>query len=233
MECVFGTCVGADEVGAVWAVESKTGKRRWHVKPSSKRKPTRSRPFLQSEQVFVPFDDGQVYALQAASGAVRATWSTGSIAKLTSIVWDGRYGWVGRGDGKLVRLDLRDPKRPVRSFDVGMSVATELALHDGTVYFADSTGGLRAFSLEELDKAWKHPFVGEGRPRGMPAVSGKRVYFATDSGWVYALDRTTGKLIWKDRPCAGVRGGVLFDGRYLYAGGADRVVYAYDEAQIR
>ena len=61
--------------------------------------------------------------------------------------------------------------------------------------------------------------------------------FATDSGWVYAVNRATGRLVddreeptgWKFPLEQDVSGGLLFDGRFLYAGGSDGYVYAFDE----
>ena len=64
---------------------------------------------------------------------------------------------------------------------------------------------------------------------GSIAVTKDRVYFGTSSGWVYSIDRATGKLSWKFELDNPVSAGVIFEGRYLCVGTADGYVHAFDE----
>ena len=237
-DLVFGTCVDRESVGCVWAVESVSGQpAQWILaRPSGGGASTRAQVFFREQKLYVPFDDGRVYALQAANGKVVGGWQTGAPVRLTSIAWDGRAGWVGTGTGRLCRIDLDTPGSPVQSFNVAESGLTDLVLRDGVAYFGDASGSLHAFSLEKQERVWP-PFRGEGSVVGAPAVSDRRIYFATASGWVYAINRATGRLVddreeptgWKFSLGQNVSGGVLFDGRFLYAGGSDGYVYAFDE----
>ncbi|MHC5058324.1 MAG: DUF4388 domain-containing protein [Planctomycetota bacterium] len=237
-DLVFGTCVGGDGTGCVWAVESASGKpAQWSpARPAGVMAGTRARVLYRGKMLYVPFDDGCIYALQAASGEVVGKWQTGAQTRLTSIAWDGRSGWVGTGAGRLCRVDLDTPDSPVKSFDVARSGLTDIVLRDGIAYFGDEGGFLHAFSLERQSSVWP-AFRGQGRVTAAPAVSDRRVYFATSSGNVYAVDRATGRLVddreepvgWKFPLEQDVSGGVLFDGRFLYAGGSDGYVYAFDE----
>jgi outer membrane protein assembly factor BamB len=237
-DLIFGTCVGSDGVGRVWAVESETGKpARWSpARPAGTTASTSAQVLFLKKTLYVPFDDGLIYSLRPASGEVEGRWRTGSPTRLSSIAWDGRHGWVGTGRGRLCMVDLDTPGSPVQSFDVARSGLTDLVLRDRIAYFGDGGGFLHAFSLDRRAPVWP-PFKGQGSVTKPPVVSARRVYFATDSGWVYALDRATGRLVddreeptgWKYSLEQDVSGGLLFDGRFLYAGGSDGYVYAFDE----
>ncbi len=237
-DLVFGTCVEGGRTGCVWAVDSSTGKPvHWSpARPAGGMVSTSARAFFREKTLYVPFDNGSIYALQADDGKVVGRWRTGAAVRLTSIAWDGRAGWVGTGTGKLCRVDLDTPDTQVQSFDVARGGLTDLVVRDGIAYFGDEGGYLHAFSLEGQAPVWA-PFKGQGRVMAPPAVSERRVYFATSSGWVYAIDRATGRLVdereeptgWKFPLEQDVSGGVLFDGRFLYAGGSDGYVYAFDE----
>jgi len=235
---VFGTYTDAQGAGRVWAVDSASGQpTHWSPKmPAAEPAPTSAQILYRGNLLYVPFDNGVIHALQAASGEVAGSWKTGSRTRLTSIAWDGRHGWVGTGEGRLCRIDLDTPGSPARRFDVARSGLTDLVVRDRIAYCGDDSGHLHAFSLEKQAPVWP-AFKGQGSVTAPPVVSDRRVYFATDLGWVYAVDRATGRLVndleepigWKFPLEQDVSGGLLFDGRYLYAGGLDGYVYAFDE----
>jgi outer membrane protein assembly factor BamB/tetratricopeptide (TPR) repeat protein len=237
-DLVFGTCVEGGRTGCVWAVDVSSGEPvHWSpARPAGGMVSTNARAFYREKTLYVPFNNGRIYALQAADGKAVGRWRTGTTGRLTSIAWDGRAAWVGTGTGKLCRVDLDTSDSPVRGFEVARAGLTDLVVRDGIAYFGDEGGYLHAFSLSREAPVWA-PFKGQGGVMMPPAVSEKRVYFATSSGWVYAVDRATGKLVdereeptgWKFPLEQDISGGVLFDGRYLYAGGSDGYVYAFDE----
>jgi len=66
----------------------------------------------------------------------------------------------------------------------------------GLVVTADSHRGIvRAMAPEDGSTRWR--FVADGRIDTPPTIHGGAVYFATRTGWVYAVDREGGKLIWR------------------------------------
>ena len=82
-------------------------------------------------------------------------------------------------------------------------------------------------------RAWS-PFAGEGTATTAPAVGKRRVYFGTSKGWVYAVDREKGTLVWKYAVPSGEEvSSVYLAGHFLLAGSRDGIVYAFDEKAAR
>ena len=228
---VFGTCVDARGTGAVWAIESNSGKVTWRVQPSDTKAGTRARPLFKGTKVFVPFGDGRVYALEAANGNKAETWSIGARTTASSLVENGGLAWVATGEGKVHGLDLEAAGSPKKTFDSGWPITTQLFIDEGIAYFGDEHGNLNAVKLEDMSRPWE-AFTGDGVVIGAVAVAPSIVYFGTSSGWVFAVDRATGKLSWKYSIGPEVLAGVVFEGRYLCAGAADGFVYAFDELKV-
>lgn len=61
------------------------------------------------------------------------------------------------------------------------------------VYF-ESERGVTAVKRDDGDLLWQHAFKSGGAP---PVVAGKRVFASGNDGCAYALDRATGKQLWK------------------------------------
>src|SRR5262252_6107801 len=83
-------------------------------------------------------------------------------------------------------------------------------------------------------QAWKRPAGArwqtkvEGRVRGAPVLSGKRLYVASVSGFLHAIGTDTGRLEWRFKaPAAIYSTPSLSDGRVLF-GCSDGKVYAVD-----
>jgi len=231
-EFAFGTCVDEEKgTGQVWAVDIQTGERRWLVAPSEARRQTRSRPCIVGDNVLVAFDDGRVYGLDTSNGAVASRWQAGAAAKLTSPQAVGEFVWVGSADGQLYCLDPKTPGRPAAIVRVGWPIVTDLTAVGGVLYFGGQEGQVQAVDAEKRAPVWASAFKApdEGKVVCAPAVGERRVYFATDKGGVYALDRQSGRLDWDYQLEVEVRGGVLFDGRYVCVGAGDEHVYAFDE----
>jgi len=234
-EFVFGTSVDARGSGTVWALDASNGSVVWRAAPSELRAATRSRPLFMDPRLFVAFDDGRVYALQATDGKVLGTWAVCAPAGLGSPVWDGTVAWIASAglEGGLHALDLEAPGRPVRSYRARFPVVAEIQLARGVAYLGEERAGkgaVEAVDLKTFDSLWLYT-AAEGRISGSLAVSESRVYFGTTQGWVYALDRSSGKLVWKYRTGDEVSGGVLFDGSWLCVGSSDGYVYAFAEGR--
>jgi len=76
--------------------------------------------------------------------------------------------------------------------------AYQVAIADGLVFFGSSSDHkVYALDLATGEERWH--FFTEGPVRFAPAVSGDRLFVASDDGCVYCLATNTGKLIWKFR----------------------------------
>ncbi|HMB78953.1 MAG TPA: PQQ-binding-like beta-propeller repeat protein, partial [Vicinamibacterales bacterium] len=97
-----------------------------------------------------------------------------------------------------------------------------------------SSPGLTAADAPTLTLKWAFGFPNGNSAYGQPTVTGGRVFVGADTGFVYALDATTGCVIWSFRANAGVRTAVSIGPgtgahRYLaYFGDVKANVYAVD-----
>lgn len=67
-----------------------------------------------------------------------------------------------------------------------------------------------------------------GASETSPVVVGTRLFVGDWLGYVYALDKRTGRVLWKARTRGPVKGGVAVSGKRLYAGSYDGHVYAFN-----
>lgn len=104
-------------------------------------------------------------------------------------------------------------------------VVSELAVHQGMVYFGGGDGFIYSVSLETGRINWKYevrnPVVSK------PTISSGRVFLTTSDDTVYALDAGTGKWLWHYRrrtsPSSTIYGASapLVDGNDILAGLSD------------
>lgn len=118
---------------------------------------------------------------------------------------------VWRRQARLVpRPAFEDPlKHPtnidfafIRDFSQPVLLDFDHAFHPvsagGLVFFGSSADdSVRCLSLETGEQRWA--FVTGGPVRFAPHVVSDRVYFASDDGFVYCLDASDGKIVWKFR----------------------------------
>lgn len=96
-------------------------------------------------------------------------------------------------------------------------------------YAADATTG---------EEKWKKPLAGS--VTSSPIISNEMLYFCTDDGFCYGVDKNTGQELWVFSPkqrglvvgscdkCALKFSQPMFDGNILYVGGLDHNLYALD-----
>ena len=70
-------------------------------------------------------------------------------------------------------------------------------------------GGLSAKDLPKLKLKWAFGFAGVTSARAQPALVGNRLFVASDTGDVHALDPKTGCAYWSFRAQATVRTALL------------------------
>jgi polyvinyl alcohol dehydrogenase (cytochrome) len=111
-----------------------------------------------------------------------------------------------------------------------------------TRYQPAERGGLRGPVVPQLELKWAFGFPGVNSARAQPTVVGGRVFVASESGDVFALDAKTGCTYWAYHAQAGIRNAISI-GPYTSAGGAagyaayfadqGAVAYAIDAATGR
>ncbi len=78
---------------------------------------------------------------------------------------------------------------------LGGSIYAPVAARDGIAYIGTTAGVLNAVNISDGSIAWAFP---AGRPiHGEALPTPDAVYFACDDGFLYRLDRSTGKQVWR------------------------------------
>jgi hypothetical protein len=178
--------------GTVYAV-SKDGEELWHTSLGSTIETT---PAVAFGKVFVGADDGNLYALNAASGKVLWKYSTGGPIIASPIVSINEIVYVGSTDGYIYAL-YAETGDLVWSDNTGASIEVTPVLDNGLLFVASSDGTIRAYgkpSFISVAPDWKQP----SPPRNLTARGGAGYILLTwdPPSFTGAPDNSTGSLIY-------------------------------------
>jgi outer membrane protein assembly factor BamB len=204
--------------GNVYALDAQSGKPRWQFASEGERRfaapgihgglPKEMQPdpfdfFLSSAAVangiaYIGSGDGYVYALDAATGALKWKFKTGNVVHASPAVADGTV-FVGSWDANFYALDARTGAEKWR-FKTGedpkyfnlTGIQSSAAVADGVVYFGCRDAKFYALDARSGAEKWRFDNKNSWVITS-PAVAGGVVYFATsDTGLFHALDAKTG-----------------------------------------
>ena len=157
-----------------------------------------SSPVVVAGVVYFGSGDGNVYALDAASGTLRWKFHTGNVIHASPALADGVL-YVGSWDSYFYALDatrgklrwrVKTGEDPKINNQVG--IQSSAVVSDGVVYFGCRDSHLYALDAASGAARWAYS-TGDSWVISSPAVRDGKVYFATsDSGLVQALDAKTG-----------------------------------------
>jgi len=157
-----------------------------------------SSPAVVSGVVYFGSGDGNVYALDADSGALRWKFPTGNVVHASPAVADGTV-YVGSWDSYFYALDAASGRERWR-FKTGedpdinnqVGIQSSAVVADGVVYFGCRDSNLYALDAASGAKRWSYSAKGSWVITS-PAVRDNKVYFATsDSGLLLAVNAKTG-----------------------------------------
>jgi outer membrane protein assembly factor BamB len=216
--------------------------------------PVRSSPLLHDGTLFFGSGDGNLYALDAASGRERWRYATAGAV-------DGSPAWVRGGadtpalvvvasrDGSLHAVDAasgearwRLPLGAELPFRWGWDfILSTPAVHGDTLYVGSGSGEVLAVGAADGAVRWRH--ATGGRVRSSPTVAEGTVYAGSFDGHLYALDAATGELRWKfategtklDSVAAGfdrqsIQGSPAVTAEQVVFGARDGMFYGVDRA---
>jgi outer membrane protein assembly factor BamB len=156
-------------------------------------------PVYHRGRVFLAFLDGELVALDAASG--KPEWKRNLHAHLESsplAVGDNLY----LGDDKTDLVSLRAADGTMRwRFNAPGAIKASPSYHEGKVCVADYQASMFCLDAASGRVLWRtntskvRPF-GDGGFYSSPAIAFGHVYAARDDGTVYAFDEATGKVDW-------------------------------------
>jgi outer membrane protein assembly factor BamB len=205
--------------GSLYAVNVADGKMKWKFQTSGERRYAGthlhgsqpiaeampdpfdfylSSPVVWKGSIFFGSGDGNIYSLDAASGAVNWSFKTGDVVHASPAIADGTV-FIGSWDSYFYALDAITGKEEWR-FKTGedpvihnqVGIQSSAAVADGIVYFGCRDSSFYAVYVKTGLKKWSFPNQGSW-VISSPAVVDGVVYFATsDSGLFHALDAKTG-----------------------------------------
>ena len=208
--------------GNFYAVDTATGKKKWSFKTAGERRfagkhlhgsvpmaETMPDPFdfylssptVWNGVVYFGSGDGNVYALDEASGTLKWKFQTGDVVHASPAIADGAL-FIGSWDSYFYALDAATGNEKWR-FKTGedpnihnqVGIQSSAAVKDGVVYFGCRDSNLYALDAASGQKKWA--FNNQGSwVIGSPAVKDGKVYFATsDTSTLYAVDANSGSAV--------------------------------------
>jgi eukaryotic-like serine/threonine-protein kinase len=207
--------------GNIYSVDAKTGEQHWKFASEGERRFTGrhlhgqdpsgesmpdpfdyylSSPTIVQDTVYIGSGDGNVYALDAASGALRWKFHTGDVVHASPAIANGIV-YIGSWDSYFYALDAKSGQQRWR-FKTGedhdianqVGIQSSATIADGVVYFGCRDSNLYALDAATGAKKWVYSNKGSW-VISTPIANDGTLYFATsDSGLFNAVDSKTGAL---------------------------------------
>lgn len=185
-----------------------------------------SSPAVFDGVVYFGSGDGNIYALDVSTGAVRWRFQTGDVVHASPAIADGTV-YIGSWDSYFYALDAKTGKEKWR-YKTGedrkiynqVGIQASAAVVDGVVYFGCRDSKFYALDAKSGEKRWEYSNHGSWVITSAAVKNGK-VYFATsDSTTIRALDIKTGaetftlKLKWPMFSSPAIAGEMLYIGSH-------------------
>ena len=193
-----------------------------------------SSPALANGKVYFGSGDGNVYAVDAASGVLQWKFQTGDVVHASPAVVDGVV-YIGSWDSYLYALDaetgqlrwsFKTGEDPVIHNQQGFQ--SSAAVVDGTVYVGCRDAHVYAIDALTGRKKWDYP-TSKSWVIGTPAVRDGVVYVGTsDSARFMALDAQLGRLRFNFDAKAYIFSSAALAGGMAYVGSHNGKLYALD-----
>jgi len=179
------------------------GKHLHHLEPAAETMPDPwdfylSSPALWNGAVYFGSGDGNVYALDAASGTLKWKFHTGDVVHASPAIANGTL-FIGSWDSYLYALDASTGQEKWR-FKTGddpdihnhVGIQSSPVVVDGAVFFGCRDANVYAVDAATGKQKWS--FANEGSwVNNTPLVYGGKVYFGTSiPGILHAVDAKTG-----------------------------------------
>ena len=193
-----------------------------------------SSPVVSGGNVYFGSGDGNVYALEAASGKLNWKFQTGDVVHASPAIAGGTL-FVGSWDSYFYALDAATGKEKWR-FKTGedheiynqVGIQSSAAVADGMVYFGCRDSNLYALDARTGEKEWAYNNKGSWVIVSA-AVKGGKLYFATsDSAMFHALDTKSGAEIFSLKLTWPMFASPAIAGDFLYLASHDGKLRAID-----
>src|SRR5262249_2971773 len=183
-----------------------------------------SSPAVENGVVYFGSGDGNVYAIDAASGALKWKFKTGDVVHASPALADGTL-YIGSWDSYFYAIDAATGREKWR-FKTGedhkiynqVGLQSAAVVDNGVVYFGCRDSKVYAVDAATGKERWSFSNKGSW-VIAMPIIKAGTLYFLTsDSGMFQALDAGTGnplyslKLVWATFSSPTIARNVLYVG---------------------
>jgi outer membrane protein assembly factor BamB len=168
-----------------------------HAWPAKGLGPVYSHPAVANGRVYVASGNGNVYALNASTGAI--CWRYNTRTGVYSSPWlSGGALYVGGTNGNVYALNARSGQRAWVKHVGALNQSFVLDNATKDIYIGGDNGTVYSLNITTRKPAWK-PFPTGSLIDASPVFFKNTVYACNHSGILYALNASTGKFLWKFR----------------------------------
>jgi outer membrane protein assembly factor BamB len=210
-------------------------KRLWSIRLGEDHLPTYVSPVLYEDMVLGGGHSGGIKALVSDRG--RILWQRGDFLVLSTPLIDNDRIYIVSKE-MMLAMDLEDGQTYFK-FDLppGYNSAPPV-ISDGVIYLADGNGVLHAIEAEDGKVKWRFrtkrailqliPYRREGGGIiAEPLIKGDFIYLGGLDGWLYVLDKNTGKRIGGVNLQSPILSPFVYNQGYIYVATYDRGLFAF------
>jgi outer membrane protein assembly factor BamB len=222
----------------LYAVDAESGQEKWHFETKDI---VRSTPAVAHGMVFIGSYDHNVYAVDARTGGLKWKYDTLRDVVSSPLVV-GNTVYIGSRCADLFAFDAATGKVKWKFFYWSSWVESSARARDGVLYVG-SSDSQQLFAIDAASGKGVWSFDTDGSAWSTPAVTDTRVYVGTvgvldyfipHHGGFFAVDRTTGKEVWRypfreipGKDNYGVASSPAVDHGMVFFGALDSVFYAF------
>jgi outer membrane protein assembly factor BamB len=192
-----------------------------------------SSPKVANGVIFWGSGDGHLYAIDGTKGSLKWKYKTDDIVHASPVV-DGNRVYFGSFDGYFYALNKSDGAVIWKFNTIGDTyfpkgeIQKSALIHDGIVYFGSRDYNIYALDIVTGTGNWNMK-EGGGWIIATPTAYKENLYFGTSDAHVfYAMDKKSGKIIWKTPLAMRVYGAAVADNDIIYFGTFDGKLLGLD-----
>jgi outer membrane protein assembly factor BamB len=210
-----------------------------HLEPAAETMPDPwdfylSSPAVRNGAVYFGSSDGNVYSLDAASGALKWKFHTGDVVHSSPAIADGVL-YIGSWDTYLYALDETSGNEKWR-FKTGedpdihnhVGIQASPAVADGIVFFGSRDSFAYAVDAATGKQLWKFSTNGSWVNNSMVVHDGKAYFGTSIPGFMHAVEAKTGKVVFDLPTGTPVFASMALAGDTLYLGNLGGKLTAID-----
>ncbi len=221
LSCFDKLVLAVSRKGKLYALDAKTGIKKWSYDMNGS---VRACPNMVPDVGVIVIDqsDGVLHCVNIETGKLR--WETDGVERSDGTPSsDG--GWVVFGSCAAA-LHIYSASDGTHIGDIEIDeesqIAGGVAISKDSVFAGTYVGALVRADLKSMKIVWRNTDAGD-QSFATPAVTDDKVIFSADDGFVRALDRATGKQIWKFDTAGLPTSPVVANGKVLVS--ADGVLF--------